>query len=547
MFDDSDSDSDDGGRTTGPVVAGTGPGGHGSGRCYLAHDLGTGGDKAVLVDVAGRVLGSAFEPYPLHHPHPHWAEQDPDDWWAGVVRATRRVLDEAGVPPEAVAGIGFAGQMLALAPLDRSARPTRPAISWLDARADDEARRITRRSGGRRVVLAVAGAVPSGKDIICKLAWIRRHEPDVWRRTAAFCDATGYLVARCTGELLMDHTAGGGTGIVSRRTRGWSRSLALLTGTPLGKLPPLRASTEVAGRLLEAAADELGLRPGTPVIVGMGDVPAAALGSGAVGDGETHVCLATSGWVCTTVRTPRDIGRHGIVSLASADPGHFVMIGEMETAGACLTWFAEAIGPGEGTVPPPGSAPQAGSPSVYQRIDALAEQAPPGSGGLLFLPWMFGERAPVTDTDLRGAFVGLSLDHGRAHLARAVLEGVAHNLRWTLDVVGDHGYRTETVRVIGGGARSDTWLQILADVTGRRLERVADPQEAGAVGCALAVAVALGDLPSVQAIGDVVRVDRVFVPGDGHRAAYDRDHAVFRSLQPPLARVGRALRVDPDA
>lgn len=502
----------------------------GDGPLFVGHDLGTGGDKAVLVDAGGALLASAFAPYPLATPRPGWAEQDPEDWWRAASTATRTLLERAGAPPERVAGVAFAGQMLALVPVDAAGRPLRPAISWLDGRAEAQAARLVRRLGGARIVRAAVGALPSGKDVVAKIAWIREHEPDVYARTRAFCDATGHLVTRATGRIGIDHTGAAGTGLLDRRRRRWSRPLAALVGVPLAKLPPVVACPAIAGGLTAEAAAATGLRPGTPVIGGLGDVPAAALGSGALGPGEGHVYLGTSGWVCAAAARPRDLPRHGIYALPSPDPAGFLMVGESETAGACLDWLAGLLG----------LVGQDGRPD-HERLEALALRAAPGAGGVLFAPWLLGERAPVGDARLRGAFAGLSLGHGDQHLARAVLDGVAVNLAWLLEAFGEAIAPGRPLRAVGGGARSEAWIQALADAAGRTVEVVERPQEAGAVGAALLAAVGTGALADVRAIGAVVPVGRVQRPRAEHRAAYAELARTLRDLQPALATASRRL------
>jgi xylulokinase len=420
-----------------------------------------------------------------------------------------------------VRALSFAGQMLSLVPLDAGGRPTRPAISWLDGRAGREAARITRRLGGRAVVSLLAGAVPTGKDIVAKVAWLARNEPAVHARTRAYCDATGFLVARATGRLIADPTAVGATGVLDTRTRSWSVPLAWLTGFPLAKAPEVLPCASIAGALRAEAARACGLAQGTAVAAGMADIAAAALGAGAVAPGDAHVYLGTSAWIGVTTARPRSAPRAGIASVPAADGTSFLAIGETETAGACRDWLARALG--------------------TDALDALVASVAPGSEGLLFLPWLFGERSPVSDVALRGGFVNLALAHGRAHLARAVYEGVALNLRWILDELARAGEPAPTLRAIGGGARSDAWLQIVADVTGRPVERVAHPQQAGAIGAALLGAVAAGALRDVVAIKRVVRVDARFVPRAEHAAVYARASRAFRALYPPLARAARTL------
>jgi len=503
---------------------------------FIGHDLGTGGDKAVLVDADGRIRSMAFEPVALDHPRPGWAEQDPDAYWTAVCATTAAVVARAGVAPSEVAGMGFAAQMLTQVPLDASGHPTRRAISWLDARAEDEAARLVRRLGGQRLVRGVVGAVPSGKDVVAKWAWIRGNEPEVWQRTTALTDATGFLVARATGVLCADHTAGGGTGMIDRRRRTWSTPLLSASGmgrSARSKLPPLRPCSEVVGGLTPLAAADLGLPVGTPVVAGTGDVPAAQVGSGAVRVGDAHVCVGTSGWLCVTTDRVADLPAHGVFSLPAADPDTFATVGEMETAGECLDWLAGVVAGG-------------GDERAVAALVAEAADAPPGAGGLTFAPWLFGERSPVNDTSLRGAFAGLSLEHTRAHLVRAVLEGVAHNLRWVLEVVAAKGLGPGRLRVIGGGVRSEVWMQAIADITGLAVETVAQPQYAGARGAALLAAVGTGSLASVAEVADLVSTDRRFAPTSDRSVAatYDRAHAAFRAMLPAAKAHATALAGD---
>lgn len=482
---------------------------------FVGHDLGTSGNKAALVDASGAVLATHAGRLTLQHPGPGLAEQDPDAWWAAVCEGTRAV---AAGHEDHVAGIAFAGQMLSLVSMDAVGRAVRPAVVWMDHRATAEAARLCWRLGGPSVVRAVAGAAPTGKDLLPKMAWLATREPATWAETRWLGDATCCLVARATGHIGLDPTAAGATGVFDAATRRWSPLLARLAGLPLERMPPVGRSVDVAGPLLPDAARDLGLRPGTPVAVGLADIPAAAVGSGAVRPGDAHVYLGTSSWVAVTLDAPRHVPKAGIVSVASADPGRCLMIAESETAGACRDWLQGLLG---------GADP-----------DALARLAPPGADGLLFCPWLFGERSPHPDAAVRGAFAGLSLGHGQAHMARAVLEGVAVNLRWTLGAIdGARTPRAHGLRAIGGGAASDLWMQIVADATGEPVERLAAPRFAGAVGAALVAAVAVGAVPSIEAIRDRVKVERTFSPADP--APYRLLERRLRALAPALSHDAR--------
>lgn len=504
----------------------------------IGHDIGTGGCKSVLATPDGELVSSVFEPYPVYHPRPNWAEQDAEDWWRAVVHAVRRLMHDGGVAPGEVTGMGFAGQMLGVVPVGGNGEALRRAIIWLDSRADEQAARFVRRMGGERLVSRVVGAVPSGKDVVCKIAWLRENEPEVFAATRAFLDATGYMVYRATGETVIDHTGAGGTGVINSRKRQWSRLLSSFVGLSLEKMPPIRPSMDIVGGLREEAAREMGLEGGTRVIAGMADIPAAATGSGALEHGEAHINIGTSSWLCLSVSRPCNLGKYGIAPVVSADPEMYLMIGESETAGACLGWFADRL------YQPSGVSGVAGGGDIFKALDEIASAVEPGAGRLLFAPWMFGERSPVTDTRVRASFINLGLEHKREHMLRAVYEGVAYNLRWLLDAAAGAGFACDALRAIGGGAKSDVWMQIIADVTRRRVEAVRHPREAGAMGCAMAAAVAVGRRGAFREIRKAVKVREVFEPLEGCCRTYDELYAAFRCIYPSLcgacARLNRA-------
>ncbi|MHB8780947.1 MAG: xylulokinase [Candidatus Geothermincolia bacterium] len=502
---------------------------------FLGYDVGTGGTKSVLIDGDGRVLATSFCAYPIYYPRPHWAEQEPEDLWQAIITCTREVLTKAAVNPHDIAALGFSAQMLLLIPLRADGTPVGRAVSWLDSRGDAQAARIIRTLGGKKVIQMVAGAIPTGKDVIAKMLWFRDERPDDWKEIDKFLDGTGYLVYKATGRKVLDHTGAGGTGLISNGSRQWSRALLALVRMPKRKLAEIVSSIAVVGPLNPEAAQALGLPAGVPVIAGMSDIPAAATGSGALRHGEGHIYLGTSSWLCVSAKRPKGLGKVGIASVPSPDPEMFVMIGESETAGACVDWFVKELAPLEV------QCSREEGCSVYAILDDRIADVEPGARNLVFAPWMFGERSPVADTSLHGAFINLALEHTRADMLRAVYEGVAYNIRWLLEAVAKAGFPLPELRAIGGGAQSDVWMQIMADVTGRRIEAVADPQSAGAVGCALAAQVALGLLPDYVSIRDKVRVRRTFEPRPEMRERYDRLFRVFQETYPALSRAGKLL------
>ncbi len=495
------------------------------GTYILAHDVGTSGNKAVLVDLDGRLVAKAVQPYRVSYPRPGWAEQDPEDWWGAVARTTREVLGRSGVAPEEVACLTWSYQLLGIVPMSRRGEVIRPAILWLDSRAEEEARKAMRKLGGPRIFRLLAGATITGKDGIPKLLWLKRQEPETYRAMDFFLDVGGYLVWRATGRAVMDLTGASAFGLDLKK-KTWLRGFMSYLGLDTSKLPPLVRSVEVVGGLTREAASDLGLKEGTPVVAGAGDVPSASVGAGAVGEGEGHLYLGTSAWLAVvTSRTPR--GKHGVVAIQSADPSMNLLLAEMETAGACVERVAGELYRHE--------AGSGGREAAFEAMNAEAEKAPPGSAGLIFLPWMYGERSPISDSLLRAAFVNLSLDHGREHLARSVYEGISFNIRWALEVVeGGFGVRLPSLRVIGGGALSRPWMQILADVTNRPVEVVQEPQEAGAVGAALTAAVGIGAHPGFPHLRNLVRIAARYEPLPGREGLYDGPYRAFKDLYAAL-------------
>ncbi len=488
----------------------------------LAYDVGTGGTKAALVTPEGQVAAKAFAPYPTHYPRRLWAEQDPADWWQAVCQTTRQVLSSAAARPGDILGLAFSTQMVNLIPVDARGEPLARCISWLDGRAVDEAHQVMRRLGGPTVFAMLVGVALTGKDLLPKYLWLRRNQPDLYRRASAFLDASGYVLHRATGTLVYEWTSACVTGLFNMKTKAWDTGLMRLFGLDPGKFPPLVQSCERVGGLTAEAAEQLSLLQGTPVFGGAGDAMSAAVGSGAVGEAEGHLCLGTSAFV-GIVTSRRVTGRRGLVTLQSADRDKYLLLGEMETCGECLNWAARALYGSE-----PGSA-------AFAQMDAEVASSEPGAGGLLFTPWMYGERSPIADEQLRAAFINLGANHTRPQLTRAIYEGTAFNLRWILDSMDElYHFRPATLRLIGGGARGQPWVRIVADVTGRTLEVVPNPQDAGAIGAALIAAVGLGLYPSIEATRSVVPAGSVVTPAVPPPAVYHELYTAFQRLYPAL-------------
>lgn len=452
-------------------------------RLILAHDLGTSGDKAVLVGLEEGIVGSSFAPYATRGPIETWAEQDPRDWWEAVCATTQEIVRTHRLSSQDVAAIAFSGQMMGCLPVTQDGTPLRHAIIWADQRAVDEANEFVEQTGLVRIYHVTGhrvGPAYSGP----KMAWVRRHEPRIFQETYKFLQAKDFIVYRLTGTWATDYSDACGTGLFDLARKEWAEELVETMGLDLSILPRAVPSTAVVGELTSEAAQATGLAPGIPVVIGGGDGVCATAGAGIVGEGSAYVYLGSSAWLATASRDPLLDQAMRTFTWVHIDPGWFSPNGTMHNAGASLDWVRGLFGVTD-----------------YAVLEAEAAGCEAGAGGLIFLPYLRGERSPHWNPRARGTFVGLTPGHGRAHVFRAVFEGVALNLRIILDALEDQKLSVTRLRVVGGGAQSQLWRRILADALARPLELVAHPLEATAVGAAMAGAVGVGLTPNLAEAG----------------------------------------------
>lgn len=506
-----------------------------SAKYILAIDLGTSGPKVALVSTDGDVAACEIEPTDLLLSPDGGAEQDPDDWWRAIVAASRRVLAASPVPASDVIAVSCTTQWSGTVPVDRDGRHLMNGITWLDSRGAKPLEPIV---GGPLKVegyhlpklltwLRKTGGAPSlsGKDPVGHIAYIRAQHPDVYQRTYKFLEPRDYLNLRLTGkfasstECIVLHWVTDNRDIDNIR---YDEQLLALARMEREKLPDLMRPDAVLGPLQASAAAELGLSEEVQVVMGSPDVMSATIGSGAVRDYEAHLYIGTSAWIiCHVPFKKTDIFR-SVASLPAAVPGRYYVANEQETAGACLNFLRDKI-------LYPDDALQSGPPpeDFWERLNAAAASIPPGSDKVLFTPWLYGERTPVDDHTVRSGFLNISLATTRAHLIRAVLEGVAYNTRWLLEAVEGFVKRPlDPITMIGGGANSAVWCQIFADVLNRTIRKVHDPVQANARGAAFLAAVALGHLTFEQ-IPERVKVERTFTPNGANRALYDELYREF--------------------
>jgi xylulokinase len=502
-------------------------------RHVLAIDLGTSALKVALVTTGGDVVASEQESCTVNLLPGGGAEQDPLHWWDLIARASTRLMARGAVPAGSVVAVSCTAQWSGTVAVDEDSQPIRDAIIWMDSRGAPYVRRV---AGGpvkvqgygvdklARWVRATAGIpAQSGKDSLAHILWLQHEEPETYRRAHLFLEPKDWVNAHLTGRSAASFDSIALHWVTDNRQLDRIRydpALLRLAGLRRSQLPDLLPATDVVGPLAAGRAEALGVPAGIPVVVGTPDLHSAAIGAGATRDYQAHLYVGTSSWLTCHVPFKKTDLLHNMASLPSPIPGRYFVADEQETAGAALTFLRDSVLFGDG--PPPAAA--------YQEFDRMASQSAPGSGGVIFTPWLYGERTPVEDRFVRGGFHNLSLSASRDDIVRAVFEGVALNSRWLLQTVERFTRRRlDPIRFIGGGARSAVWCQIFADVLGRTIEQVADPVNANARGAGLLAAVALGELTFAD-VPDRVRVADSYEPDQGSRELYDDLFREFTGL-----------------
>ncbi len=474
------------------------------GEQILSIDLGTSGPKVGLFSAQGEVIGYGFEPVPLILIPGGGAEQDPHVWWQAIIKAVRDLMARTGSTPESVGAVCCTSQWSGTVAVDREGRPLMNAIIWMDSRGAPYVRQIT--GGPVRIAgygvdklltwLPPTGGIPghAGKDPIAHILYIKAAHPEIYDQTYKFLEPKDYLNLRLTGKFTASFdsiTLHWLTDIRDLDRVDYDPRLVELSTIDPDKLPELRPPNGILGELTAEAAAALGLTTRAQVMVGTPDLQSAALGSGAVDDYTAHLYIGTSAWIGCHVPFKKTDVLHNIASLPSAIPGRYLVSNEQQTAGACLTYLRDNL-----LFAPEELKSSEDRSKALEVFDTMAESAPPGSGGVIFTPWLYGERTPLGDRDVRSGFFYQSLDTTRAHLIRAVFEGVAFNARWLLGYVEKFvGRRLDPIHIVGGGGQADIWCQIHADILGRTVRQVKDPLQVNTRGAAYLAASILGSMP----------------------------------------------------
>lgn len=513
----------------------------------LTIDLGTSGPKVALFTAMGDFIDGEFDPVAMNLAEGGQAEQDPSAWWAGICAGADRVRARVGDKWDAIESISVTSQWSGTVPVDADANPVYPAITWMDSRGAEQ---IRKRFGGiaagynpsrLRPFIKLTGGIPSlsGKDPVAHILWFEQAHPELAQRTRWYLEPKDWLNAWLTGEVCSTHDCIALHWVTDNRDPdrvSYAPELVAMSGLDRAKLPPLVSARTVVGTLLAERAAELGLDRSVKVVGGTPDVQSAAIGSGAVRDFEAHLYIGTSSWLTCHVPFKKTDILGGVASLPSPLPGRFFIANEQETAGGTLNWLRDQVlypDDALGSDRPPSD--------VFARIDELARTSPEGSNGVIFAPWLNGERTPVDDHLCRGGWHNLSLRSNRADMVRAVLEGVAFNSRWLRDTVEKFAGRPfEFLNMVGGGAVSPLWCQIHADVLNVEIRQVANPIRANARGAALLAGLTLGHA-TVEDIAAATPIQATYTPRPEVRDLYDRQFSAFRSIYKGNRRVWKLL------
>lgn len=513
----------------------------------ITFDIGTTGVKTCVFAISDTVklLGSASKGYELYVMPNGGAEQDPDEWWDAMCVTAKEAVAKSGVAPEQIDGISFCSQMQGLVLVDRDLKPVRRAFSYMDQRAREELKKGIAHgfqvAGANLPILLkslmITGAAAiSVKDPVWKYNWVKNNEPENFKKVYKWLDVKDYLIARMTGKATMTEDSAFGALLYDLRDghKCWSASLCKTLSVNVEHMPEIIKSTDIVGGLREKEAAELGLKAGTAVFGGGGDASLIGVGAGAVSVGDTHVYTGTSGWVSTVVDKSMVDAVSGIAAVIGADPGKFNYFGELETAGKCLEWVKDHLALDEIGIylkkENIADSFETKYTSLYDYMTEVIDSVPAGSGGVIFTPWLHGNRCPFEDPNSRAMFFNISLETGKSELIRSVVEGVCYHLRWFAETEEKKLKTSDPVRFVGGGALSYATCQILADVLGKRVETVDKPQNVGAVGAAVVIAVGLGEINSISEAKKLIPAVKTYEPNPANREVYDKMYGVFKNL-----------------
>ncbi|MBQ3871618.1 MAG: FGGY-family carbohydrate kinase [Clostridia bacterium] len=488
-------------------------------RYLLAHDIGTSGDKATLFTEEGTAVASCLETYPLYQEGPLFAEQDGNDWWKAFCRSTATLISGSGIDPREIEAVSFSGQMMGCLPVDDNGVPLRRSIIWADQRSGEEVELI-RKKIDDDAFYSLTGHRNTPSYSIQKAMWVKRHQPEIYERTRAFLNAKDFIVMKLTGRFVTDPSDANGVCAFDLRGLRWSQEVLDAAGIEISKLPVIVPSDSVVGTVRSAAAVECSLSEITKVIMGAGDGVAANVGAGSVSPGSAYLCMGTSAWVASTEEEPIFDELKRSVTWAHAVRGLYSPNATMQYCCGTYDWFRKTLLTGEKML-----ADNKGE-DVHSLIQELAEKAEPGSGGVIFLPHLLGERAPRWNPDVSGGYIGLSGMTSKEDIVRSTFEGISYNLALDLDAVNQKGNIHE-ITLIGGGAKNDFWAQLLADMFGMPTLIQNMTGDANSMGAAVIAGVGSGIFSDFSEVRRFISIKKKFLPRPELTAFYSRGKERF--------------------
>ncbi|MFV0363977.1 MAG: xylulokinase [Suipraeoptans sp.] len=471
----------------------------------LAHDLGTSGNKATLFSTTGKLIGSSVHSYNTRYFNTTWVEQDANDWWKAVCESTKSLISETKIDASDIISVSFSGQMMGCLCVDKNGVPLRPSMIWADSRAINQVKQIEAKIS-QWDYYKIVGHRNTASYGLHKLMWIKENEPEIYDRTYKTLNAKDYIVYKLTGNFYTDYSDANSCGFFDLEKLDWSQKLISFTGISLDKLPEPKPSSFKAGSVSEAAAMQCGLAEGTPVIIGSGDGVASNVGAGSILPGKTYCCIGTSAWITTTSKKPLLDKKMQTVTWAHMIPGLYAPNGTMQYAGGAYNWLRNEICKG----------------TTYEIMNSEADTSCAGANGIVFLPYMLGERAPRWDADAKGCFLGITPENTRSDIIRSVLEGVTLNLSLILDILRNNNLDISEITVLGGGAKSQTWQKILADIL---LANILVPnllEEAASMGAAVNAGVGIGYYKDYTAIEDFITIRNRQSPNPDTKESYEK-------------------------
>ncbi len=501
----------------------------------LAHDLGTSGNKATLYGVDGTLHAGVVCSYPTAYPQDTYVEQNPNDWWRAVCDSTKQLMQKANVSPKDILCVSFSGIMMGCLPVDKAGNALRPMLIWADTRASKQEREMIARVGMERGY-RITGHRLSASYAAAKLLWVRDNEPEVYSETYKMLHAKDFIVHKLTGKFATDYSDASSTNLLDIESKQWSREILEALDIPEAILPELHASSDVIGGVTKEAAEATGLLAGTPVVIGGGDGSCACVGAGVVSPGTAYNVLGSSSWISLVSEKPLFDPQMRTFNWVHLDENLYTPCGTMQAAGYSYSWFRDALGAEEKRL-----AADAGV-SAYELLNALADCSQPGANGVVYLPYLLGERSPRWDHSARGAFVGMGVSTTKGDLTRAVLEGVGYNLRIILDILKTQ-YPMEKLTMIGGGAKGMTWLRILSDIWQTTLQLPVYREEATSLGAAVAGGIGVGLYKDYSVMHTLNPIQTTIAPDPTNKQIYDATFDLFNetyeALKPVYAHMAK--------